>query len=455
MKFNQKVFLMSFVLVTIAIYIIGYFMIQNNHKSSIDAQIQENVAQMNRIYDEIQLNGQVVITDIGNRYKKEDIRLEISQGDMILYTNIVELPEEIKNKVRPTEAKACSYIENHILYVCSQRQNYTILMRVDINSIFETRENQITFFIRISMACTLLISVMLYLGVSFITRKIKALEKAANAILKGDYATKVENLGKDEFGTFGKTFNQMTDSIHQNIMDITKVAEDRKNFIGNLTHEIRTPLTSIIGYSSLLQSGKIEDKQILLDYAKRIHEEGIYMKEMSDRLMNLLLIENGKTHLEKVNLSETLTNILQELRYTFPQIYIQGKIEKGIWILSDEVLLKSLIQNLVKNAIQSYKDIGESEKRPVVVWIWLAEDATIQIIDQGKGIPQTEIEKIREPFYTLKKDRNREFSGMGLGLSLCLKIVEAHQGTLSIESEVGEGTCVTLDLGERIYEDKN
>ena len=69
MKFNQKIFLMSFVLVTIAIYVIGYFMIQNSYKSSLDAQVQESINQINRIYDEIQLNGEVVITDIGNRYR--------------------------------------------------------------------------------------------------------------------------------------------------------------------------------------------------------------------------------------------------------------------------------------------------------------------------------------------------------------------------------------------------
>lgn len=456
MKFNQKIFLMSFVLVTIAIYVIGYFMIQNSYKSSLDAQVQESINQINRIYDEIQLNGEVVITDIGNRYRKTDIKLEISQTDKILYSNMVDLQEEIKSKVTPNEGQVSTYIENHMLYVCSRTQIYTILMRTDLTPIFEAREEQIDFFIRISTLCSLIISVTLYIGVSMITRKIKILKQAANEILKGNYHIKVKNLGNDEFGTFAKTFNEMTSSVNENVKRITNISENRKNFIRDLTHEIRTPLTSIIGYSSLLKSGKVQDNKTIIDYARRINEEGNYMKKMSEQLMNLLLLENGQVCLTKINLSETLLSILEELSLAFPSLVIKHQIEPHIWIMSDEVLVKSLIQNLVKNAMQAYSENELPEYYgKMIVWVLLYPDATMQIIDRGKGIPQEELEKIREPFYTLKKDRNREFSGMGLGLSLCLKIIELHHGNLQIQSEVGEGTGITFSLGEKIDEDKD
>lgn len=429
-------------------------MIGNNHKSSIEKQIKENIEQIDRIYDEITITEESQIIYIGQRYQKNNIGIEISENDNILYSNILDLTEEIKNRINPKQGNTNSYVENNMLYVCSNRQDYTIFTKTDINSIFENRKEQIEFFTRISIICSLGISITLFVGVAFITRKIKTLEKAANEILKGNYNIKVKQMGKDEFGTLGKTFNEMTKSINDKINKITKISEDRKSFIGNLTHEIRTPLTSIIGYSSLIKNGKVKEKEIIQDYAKRINQEGNYMQKMNEELMNLILLENQENNFLKINLSKTLNQIIEELKFTFQELQIEIEIEENVYIISDEILLKCLINNLVKNAMQSYlkENIKEYEKKPKVLII-LKQNAEIQIIDYGKGIPKEELDNIINPFYTLKKDRNREFSGMGLGLPLCIKIVEAHNGKLYIDSKVGRGTCITIKLGENIDEE--
>ena len=97
----------------------------------------------------------------------------------------------------------------------------------------------------------------------------------------------------------------------------------------------------------------------------------------------------------------------------------------------------------MKNAIKSY-----NEKEKAIVKITLNEKKEIEVIDYGKGIPKNELEKVKEPFYTLSKDRNRTFSGMGLGLPLCIKIVEVQKGKLEIESKENEGTKITIKLGD-------
>ena len=125
----------------------------------------------------------------------------------------------------------------------------------------------------------------------------------------------------------------------------------------------------------------------------------------------------------------------------FPDVRYEIQIEENVLGKIDKVLLKSLMYNLVKNAINSYE-------KAKVVKVELSKDKQIKVIDYGKGIPKKELEKIKEPFYTLRKDRNRKLGGMGLGLPLCIRIVEKLKGSLEIQSKENEGTKIIVKLGE-------
>lgn len=157
--------------------------------------------------------------------------------------------------------------------------------------------------------------------------------------------------------------------------------------------------------------------------------------------MDLMLLENGSITKDTINLSEELNKIIGEIQITFPYVLFQKEIEKEIYISFDKTLLKTLIINLAKNAINAY------ENSPIVR-IELDRQKVIKVIDYGKGIKEEELEKIKEPFYTLSKDRNRKLSGMGLGLPLCIQIVEMQGGKLEIESKENEGTKIIIKLGE-------
>ena len=124
------------------------------------------------------------------------------------------------------------------------------------------------------------------------------------------------------------------------------------------------------------------------------------------------------------------------MKNLFDNAIFNIQIKENVYKEVDKVLLKSLIYNLVKNAISSYDTIPKVD-------IYLSENE-LTIIDYGKGIPQDKIEKIKEPFYTLNTDRNRKISGMGLGLTLCLRIASVHNWKLNIKSEIGKGTKVTI-----------
>lgn len=461
MGFGQKIFLMSFTLIIIAINLIGINMINYTYQSNIEKEIDKNMIQINNIMNEFENGINNELSQIGNIYLKNNVRIELySEGERVYtnfkqdYSNILEeklfeeedkmTSEELYEKYKygtrqdlETEKKITTYIEENKLFMKIRKYKKVVVILSDISKINNMKKEQIEYFVSLSLICSLAIAFILSISVSFLTRKIKLLNKTVKEVEKGNYEVQVKNLGNDEIGNVGKSFNQMTKALQKNISEIERVSENRKIFIGDLTHEIRTPLTSIIGYSSLIKNRKVTNEDIILEYTKRIYDEGKYIEEISQKLMDLMVLENGSIKQDKINLSEQLNKIIEDIKATFPYVIVQKEIEENIYVNFDKTLLKTVIINLVKNAINAY------ESNPIVR-IELSKEKTIKVIDYGKGIKKEELEKIKEPFYTLSKDRNRKLSGMGLGLPMCIQIVEKQNGKLEIESKENEGTKIII-----------
>ncbi len=485
MKFGQKIFLVSFILIIIAMNGIGIVMINHTYKANIQKEIEKNMIQINSIMTEInaEMNS---LAYIANVYWKNDVNIKVYQQGKMIYTNFSEEYPEIEEKllkskntteiekieekpnvqngninIRDNEAedgktnrkenktekedKIKVYIEDNKLFMEMIEDTTELITLSNISKVNDMKKEQIDYFIKLSLASSLLIAFILSITVRILTRKIKRLNKTVEEVAAGHYEARVRKIGNDEISNVGKSFNMMAKAVQDNITQIQEVAENRKRFIGNLTHEIRTPLTSIIGYASLIKNGKISDQRVIMEYCSKIHEEGTYIEKMSQKLMDLLLLENGNILIEEVNLSKELYKILQELKALFPDVRYEIQIEENVLGKIDKVLLKSLMYNLVKNAINFYE-------KAKVVKVELSKDKQIKVIDYGKGIPKKELEKIKEPFYTLRKDRNRKLGGMGLGLPLCIRIVEKLKGSLEIQSKENEGTKIIVKLGE---EDEN
>lgn len=473
MKFGQKIFLMSFVLIIIAINGIGIIMINHTYQANIEKEIDKNMVQINSIMTEIESgDGLNNISSIASVYLTNNVNMKLYYQGKMIYTNLKEEYPEIEDKLLVEEDKRIVnkelisgwlveerhnvdlidiekskqsnimvYIEEDKIFMKMKKDDKVIITLSDISEVNNMKDEQVEYFVKLSLGSSFIIALVLSVSVGFLTRKIKILDKTVKEVENGNYNAKVQKLGNDEIGNVGNSFNRMTQAIQQNIKQIQEVSENRKKFIGNLTHEIRTPLTSIIGYSSLVKNERVKEKKVVLEYCDKIYEEGKYIEKISQKLMDLLLLENGNIEIEEVNLSEQLWEIVKELQNLFTDVKYEIKIEENVFVKADRVLVKSLIFNLVKNAISAYE-------KDAIVRIELQKNKEIHIIDYGKGIPPDELDKIKEPFYTLSKDRNRTFSGMGLGLSLCIKIVEVLKGKLDIESKENEGTKIIVKLGD-------
>lgn len=470
MKFSQKIFLISFILIIIVVNIIGIVMINHTYKLNIDKEIEKSIFQTNNIMHELTVYSSYDLSTVASNYLKNGINVDVYINGQRAYTNfkiedsqIAERlltdedkikDEELLDNVSEIEIKENhvnmqstinqssnieymdSYIINDKIFMKLKRNDYIVITLSNISEANNMKQEQISFFIELSVISSLIIALFLSITVNFLTRKIKKLDKAVNKIKQGNFNIKLTNLGNDEIGNFGKSFNEMTIAIQDNVNKIQEVSENRKQFIGDLTHEIRTPLTSIIGYSSLINNDKVTDNNTIKQYSSKIYEEGKYIQQMSEKLMQMLLVENGSIDKKIINISEEIKIIVEELKKLFNKAIFNIQIEENVYKEVDKVLLKSLIYNLVKNAISSYNTIPKVD-------IYLSKKE-LTIIDYGKGIPEDKIEKIKEPFYTLNTDRNRKISGMGLGLTLCFRIASVHNWKLNIKSEIGKGTKITI-----------
>lgn len=441
MKFTQKNFFITFIFVTICINVIGVIIINNNHKQRIESKMQSDLTSLYDVSDALEFYD--VSSLSANLLKKDDMHYEIVKDNNIIFTNLLMETDEIYKKIVPLEHNVQAIIENEFLFMSLKKDDYSIILGDDLKEIYYERKSQINFFMRVSIISSFIIALGLYILIHLLTRKIDKLNKTVKQIAEGNYSARAEILGRDEIGNLAMQFNNMANSVDATIKEINRVSENRQSFIHNITHEIRTPLTSIIGFSSLIKNGKVYTKEDIIEYASRIYDEGNYINSISQRLMEIVLLDNPNHELEHLNISEAVMQIIQNIKQNFEGVDFYEDIVPDIFIYTDKTLLHSLILNVAKNAIMSYK---ENDRKIVIVSIEKNKVGKIvlKIIDRGRGISRENLKRIMEPFYTLNKDRNRQTSGMGLGLPLCIKICDVLKASFDIKSELKQGTCVSI-----------
>ena len=220
---------------------------------------------------------------------------------------------------------------------------------------------------------------------------------------------------------------------------LQEVAEKQELLMGALSHEMRTPLTSIIGYSDTLRHVKLKDEQ--KDRAlEHINREGKRLEALSGKMLQMLgLYQNHAIQMEMTMAGDLLNHVIDMEKEQAEKKAVHLKMEcEAFSMKMDPALMESLLINLIDNALKA-TDAGGS------IWVKAYEKAgkkIFEVSDTGMGIPEEELGKITDAFYMVDKSRSRKEGGSGLGLALCVKVAEIHGGFLKIESQPGEGTTV-------------
>ena len=233
--------------------------------------------------------------------------------------------------------------------------------------------------------------------------------------------------------------------LFHDVTRLKKLERIRTDFVANVTHEIRTPLTAVIGYLETLQAGALENPEDAKRFIDIMLKQARRLNRLVEDLMTISRIELGEVllHFEEIVLPEVTENVISLLDATAAakKIKIQNRLPQNLpQIKADRDRLIQVLVNVLDNAVKFTPDGGlitiDAEEK--------AENVELTISDTGIGIPREEIQRLGERFYRVDKTRSRELGGTGLGLSIVKHLMIAHGGRMEIESQMGKGTKVLL-----------
>lgn len=337
----------------------------------------------------------------------------------------------------------------HSLQVISTIQmgedNLLLEARFNTSDVYTARQVQMKLFLLIYIVVVLLGAVAAGALSHVLTKRLNRLTKAVRTISGGDLTTRSDIRSRDEFGQLSRDFDAMADRLQENILQMETEMQRQEAFMGAFAHELKTPMTAIIGYADLLRQDGLEDGT-RLTAADYIYSEGQRLEKLSFKLLDLLLLEKDEAVFREVNLSafledveKALAPVLEKKNIKLVCRGVRGKVKL------EPDLVKSLLYNLVDNAGKAM----DAEGSVVVRGTLIPGGCEIQVTDNGRGMEEAELSRITEAFYRVDKSRSRQQGGAGLGLALCRRIVELHGGHIHFSSSPGSGTRVTVTLYER------
>ena len=370
--------------------------------------------------------------------------LSISYDSVIIFSSsdtgnlpskkLVNSTDSSRKKYQLTQENGKSFI-----YVMSSifinESIVSIITKRDISETTTMINNNI-WRLRIFIVAILLVAGLIVYFISLLlTKPLEDLNTVTDSFAKGDFSIRSSIRSKDEIGLLSDKFNHMADSVEDHIDELNDMLHRRDQFVADFTHEIKTPMTTIIGYSDTIRSVDLprEDTVRAADY---IFSEGKRLEQMSSHLFDLIYLKDGEIPMLPVNtqaLGEAVvTTILPSLKEK--NITLDYSFENGE-IIGDSVLLKSVFVNLIDNARKA------SEKGSTIHFKGHSSSGYEFIVeDHGIGIEKKDLDRICDEFYMVDKSRSRSEGGAGLGMSLVATILNKHGAKLDIESSPGEGT---------------
>ncbi|NGP45021.1 cell wall metabolism sensor histidine kinase WalK [Bacillaceae bacterium SIJ1] len=236
--------------------------------------------------------------------------------------------------------------------------------------------------------------------------------------------------------------------VFHDITDLKKLENTRKDFVANVSHELKTPITSIRGFTETLLDGAGQDEQLREHFLSIILKESERLQSLVHDLLDLSRIEQDgfPLHLSDVDLvyivKDTIESLSNKAGKKDIELIDEWSTESSVFIQADSLRMKQVIYNLINNAIAYTPDGGQ-----VKVALQRKDNgAQIVVVDTGIGIHAKEVPRIFERFYRVDKDRSRNSGGTGLGLAIVKHLVEAHHGQIQVESEPDKGTTFTVWL---------
>lgn len=453
MKLWRKVSLVSVIMVTAALSVLNLLLLTGAGKSNLDYAVQSAVSThtANAVYFEKAMQGGAG-EQIGAAAKRSLARYYVSSladpniiltaADDVVYnaTSIdpaLYLPLETQGK-----RYVITDIDEKTMLIVGDRlsvrgTDYSFYRITDVTSVYTDLLALSHRFSRISLLVILCTAALITLLVRTILRPIQRLKESTSLIAAGVYDRRIAVDEPDEVGSLAMDFNVMAQAVENRVEALKEEAERRTLFVSALTHELKTPMTSIKGNAETLLMTKMDEEEreaALL----QIDADCTRVERLSHKLMQLLVLKrSGDIEPEPQSVAELLAMVCDAAKEQLKQRGLTLRVENHMQQLKmDKDLLCELLLNLIDNA-------GKASPRGSVIALRARGDI-ISVSDSGHGILPEELHRLTEPFYMVDKARSRKQGGMGLGLALAQEIARLHGAHLAFESEVGKGTTVKV-----------
>ncbi|HNJ72065.1 MAG TPA: ATP-binding protein [bacterium] len=307
-----------------------------------------------------------------------------------------------------------------------------------------TSQVRFTFY----LASVLVVGLMLFLTVRIakrITRPLTEIIRASSEIKSGNYNKEIIVREDNELGELGRTLNAMSAKLKDDIKQLNKVQEIRKDFVANASHELRTPISSVRGYIETLLDGAYHDEEVSKKFLERAHSNILRLENIVNDMLDLSRLESRdqSLSLRYFNVEQSLRNIVADFeevaRRKNLDLACTVNLPSDFKFIADPYQFDKAVLNLVENAVK-YTEKGRVDVRAK----FENKKLVVEVEDTGNGIKQEDTERIFERFYRVDRGRSREQGGSGLGLAIVKHVMEIHKGTVRLESEVGKGSRFIL-----------
>ena len=386
----------------------------------------------------VNMNGEVVLC---KKSEKSDGDFSNSSNHDIPKVQIVT-PELLNNIIQQKKYIGYYYFHNTKLknqlagipIIIDDQPVGVVIVTAPISSIYPFVFEIFKNFLLAAILALALAFIFVYFMTYQMVKPLRSMSAATKSFAKGDFSYRVDVSGNDELAELAVAFNSMAKSL-------ATTEASRRNFVANVSHELKTPMTTISGFIDGILDGTIPpEKQTY--YLKIVSDEVKRLSRLVREMLNMSKIEAGELKLKpvKFNISEKLFRIL----VSFEQIIEKKCIDirgldhlESITIEADEDSIHQVMYNLIDNAVKFTNQNGYIE---INAYIQDKKDAVIRIKNSGEGISSEDLAKIFERFYKVDKSRSKDVKGTGLGLYIVKNIIEMHGGHIEAHSQKGEYT---------------
>ena len=313
---------------------------------------------------------------------------------------------------------------------------YALYTAYDISDVYATREQDLAAARTTGLVCGAAISAAMLVMVLI---SVQTIEAVAN----GNYSLRVPEHGSAELRTLARSINNMSASIDEREQKLREIADSRKRFADSMAHEMKTPLTSILGFADILRiKSAVSDNQ-RRDYATTIVEEAKRLRGLSAKLLQLASTDSVQLDRTEIPVGQLFADIAHTMAPILERRGVRLEtLHRNAVLRVDRELFLSLLYNLIDNAAKA---------SPAGSTVWLVQSVldghtVLSVIDQGIGMKPDTVRRATEAFYMEDKARSRKAGGAGLGLALCDDICRRHGARLEIRSTYQKGTTILVHM---------